>query len=102
MEIWVGVNFGRMMSYEQTATSAGLVTVHLRLGDIRFPLHYREKVKQPLATRQAAELLGYRVAAIDQIGNSHFSLRFDVPVQSSRNLVGGNSAAPPKGWQISG
>lgn len=53
-----------------------------------------------LATRQAAELLGYRVTAIDQIGSSHFWLRFDAPVQSSRNLVGGNSAAPPKGWQI--
>ena len=53
-----------------------------------------------MATRQAAKLLGYRVTAIDQTCSSHFSLRFDTPVESSRTLVGGNSAAPPKGWQI--
>ena len=57
---------------EQTATSAGLVTVRLRLPDIRFLLHYHEKVKQPSATRQAAALLGYRVAAIDQTGSLVF------------------------------
>jgi len=49
-----------------------------------------------MATRQAAEPLGYCVMAIDQAGSSHFSLRFDAPVQSSRNLVGGNAAAPQK------
>jgi hypothetical protein len=72
----------------------GLFTVHLRLPDIRFLLHYQEKVKQPLATRQAAALLGYRVAAIDQTGSPRFSLRFDTPVQSSGNLASGNSAGP--------
>ena len=84
---------------EQTATSAGLVTVDLRLPDIRFLPHYHEKVKQPLATRQAAALLGYRVAAIDQTGSLVFRSGLIGPFK-----VQGTSpvAIPqiPKGWQI--
>jgi hypothetical protein len=61
--------------------------LHLRLPDIRFLLHYHEKVKQPSATRQAAALLGYRVVAIDQTGRRRFSLIFSKTAEGLKNLV---------------
>jgi len=74
--------------------------LHLRLPDIRVLLHYHEKVKQPMATRQQPSFLAVALRLSTKPEALIFSLRFDAPVQSSSNLVGGNSAARPKGSQI--